>query len=175
MSLDGGITHLASWGGSTIMPTLSGLFFAGAVYRYSKGGAYGQFLYGGFGALMCSGSIVYSIAIAAIPFLAKSIVNGDVGSAARQMIAAATTAVAAGTAAFAGASAGMAAAKAGSAGGASGANGALSTASNTSSSKGSNQPATAQPAPPIAPSNSPASQQPASTSSESTATTSAGD
>lgn len=56
MSLDGGITHLASWGGNTIMPTLSGLFFAGAVYRYSKGGAYGQFLYGGFGALMCSGN-----------------------------------------------------------------------------------------------------------------------
>jgi hypothetical protein len=55
MSLDGGITHLASWGGNTIMPTLSGLFFAGAVYRYSKGSAYGQFLYGGFGALMCSG------------------------------------------------------------------------------------------------------------------------
>ena len=36
MSLDGGITHLASWGGNTIMPTLSGLFFAGAVYRYSR-------------------------------------------------------------------------------------------------------------------------------------------
>jgi hypothetical protein len=33
MSLDGGITHLASWGGNTIMPTLSGLFFAGAVSR----------------------------------------------------------------------------------------------------------------------------------------------
>jgi hypothetical protein len=55
MSLDGGITNLASWGGNTIMPTLSGLFFAGAVYRYSKGGAYEQLLFGGFGALMCSG------------------------------------------------------------------------------------------------------------------------
>jgi hypothetical protein len=120
-------------------------------------------------------SIVYSIAIAAIPFLAKSIVNGDVGSAARQMIAAATTAVAAGTAAFAGASAGVAAAKAGSAGGASGANGALNAASNASSSKGSNQPATAQPAPPAPPSNSPASQQPASAESESSATSSVGD
>jgi hypothetical protein len=120
-------------------------------------------------------SIVYSIAIAAIPFLAKSIVNGDVGSAARQMIAAATTAVAAGTAAFAGASAGMAAAKASSAGGASGANGALNAASNASSARGSNQPATAQPAPPAAPSNSPASQQPSSASSEATATPSVGD
>jgi hypothetical protein len=120
-------------------------------------------------------SIVYSIAIAAIPFLAKSIVNGDVGSAARQMIAAATTAVAAGTAAFAGASAGVAAAKASSAGGASGANGALNAASNASSARGSNQPATAQPAPPAAPSNSPASQQPSSASSEATATPSVGD
>ena len=55
MSLDGGITHLASWGGNTIMPTLSGLFFAGAGYRYSKGGAFEQFLYGGFASLMCSG------------------------------------------------------------------------------------------------------------------------
>ena len=120
-------------------------------------------------------SIVYSIAIAAIPFLAKSIVNGDIGSAARQMIAAATTAVAAGTAAFAGASAGMAAAKASSAGGASGTNGALNAASNASSARGSNQPATAQPAPPAAPSNSPASQQPSSASSEATATPSVGD
>jgi hypothetical protein len=34
--------------------TLPSLFFAGAVYRYSKGGAYGQFVYAGFGALMCS-------------------------------------------------------------------------------------------------------------------------
>ena len=119
-------------------------------------------------------SIVYSIAIAAIPFLAKSIVNGDVGSAARQMIAAATTAVAAGTAAFAGASAGVAAAKASSAGGASGANGALNAASNASSAR-SNQPATAQAAPPAAPSNSPASQQPSSASSEATATPSVGD
>lgn len=57
MSLDGGITHLASWGGNTIMPTLSGLFFAGAVYRYSKGGAFEQFLYGGFASLMCSGML----------------------------------------------------------------------------------------------------------------------
>ena len=120
-------------------------------------------------------SIVYSIAIAAIPFLAKSIVNGDVGSAARQMISAATTAVAAGTAAFAGASAGMAAAKAGSVGGASGANGALNAASNAAWLKGSNQPATAQPAPPAAPSNPPASQQPASAESESSATSSEGD
>jgi hypothetical protein len=47
MSLDGAITNLASWAGNTMMPTMAGLFFAGAVYRYSKGGPFEQFLYGG--------------------------------------------------------------------------------------------------------------------------------
>lgn len=55
MSLDGAITNLASWAGNTIMPTLAGLFFASAVYRYSKGGQFEQHLYGGFASLMCSG------------------------------------------------------------------------------------------------------------------------
>jgi hypothetical protein len=55
MSLDGAITNLASWAGNTIMPTMAGAFFAGAVYRYSKGGPFEQLLYGGFGSLMCSG------------------------------------------------------------------------------------------------------------------------
>ena len=55
MSLDGAITNLASWAGNTMMPTMAGLFFAGAVYRYSKGGQFEQFLYGGFASLMCSG------------------------------------------------------------------------------------------------------------------------
>ena len=55
MSLDGAITHLASWAGNTMMPTVAGLFFAGAVYRYSKGGQFEQLLYGGFASLMCSG------------------------------------------------------------------------------------------------------------------------
>ena len=40
MSLDGAITNLASWAGNTMMPTMAGLFFAGAVYRYSKGGSF---------------------------------------------------------------------------------------------------------------------------------------
>lgn len=91
-------------------------------------------------------SIVYSVAIATIPFMAKSIVNGDVGSVARQMLAAATTAVAAGTAAVAGASAGVAAAK----GGASAASGAPVLAGNASGGGGNpggggNQPASPQP------------------------------
>jgi len=55
MSLDGAITNLASWAGNTMMPTMAGLFFAGAVYRYSKGGPFEQLLYGGFASLMCSG------------------------------------------------------------------------------------------------------------------------
>ncbi len=55
MSLDGAITNLASWAGNTMMPTMAGLLFAGAVYRYSKGTPFEQFLYGGFASLMCSG------------------------------------------------------------------------------------------------------------------------
>lgn len=55
MSLDSAITNLASWGGNTIMPTLAGGFFSVAVYRYSKGGQFEQYLYGGFASLMCSG------------------------------------------------------------------------------------------------------------------------
>jgi hypothetical protein len=107
-------------------------------------------------------SIVYSVAIAAIPFMAKSIVTGDVGSVVRQMLGAATTAVAAGTAAVAGASAGVAAAK----GGASGASGAPALAGNAAGGGGNpggggNQPASPQPpaAQPAAP--QPAAQQPA--------------
>ena len=57
MSLDGAITNLASWAGNTMMPTMAGLFFAGAVYRYSKGGQFEQLLYGGFDSLMCSGML----------------------------------------------------------------------------------------------------------------------
>jgi hypothetical protein len=55
MSLDGAITNLASWLGNTMMPTMAGAFFAGAVYRYSKGAAFEPLLYGGFASLMCSG------------------------------------------------------------------------------------------------------------------------
>jgi hypothetical protein len=57
MSLDGAITNLASWAGNTIMPTMAGMFFAGAVYRYSKSGPFEQLLYGGFASLMCSGML----------------------------------------------------------------------------------------------------------------------
>ncbi len=57
MSLNGAITNLASWAGNTMMPTMSGMFFAGAVYRYSKSGPFEHLLYGGFASLMCSGML----------------------------------------------------------------------------------------------------------------------
>ena len=64
-------------------------------------------------------SIVYSLAIAVIPFIAKRIVSGDVGSTAVAMVGTAVTALTAGAAGFEGAAAGVAAARAGSAGAAS--------------------------------------------------------
>ena len=57
MSLDGAISNLASWAGNTMMPTMAGMFFAGAVYRYSKSGPFEHYLYGGFASLMCSGML----------------------------------------------------------------------------------------------------------------------
>ena len=61
-------------------------------------------------------SIVYSLAIAVIPFVAKRIVSGDVGSTAVAMVGTAVTAMTAGAAGIEGAAAGVAAARAGSAG-----------------------------------------------------------
>ena len=57
MSLNGAITNLASWAGNTIMPTMAGMFFAGAVYRYSKSAPFENLLYGGLASLMCSGMV----------------------------------------------------------------------------------------------------------------------
>ena len=61
-------------------------------------------------------SIVYSLAIAVIPFIAKRIVSGDIGSTAVAMVSTAVTALTAGAAGFEGAAAGVAASRAGSAG-----------------------------------------------------------
>ena len=61
-------------------------------------------------------SIVYSLAIAVIPFIAKRIVSGDVGSTAVAMVGTAVTALTAGAAGFEGAAAGVAASRAGSTG-----------------------------------------------------------
>jgi hypothetical protein len=96
-------------------------------------------------------SIVYSLAIAIIPFIAKRIVSGDVGSTAVAMVGTAVTALTAGAAGIEGAVAGVAAAGASSSGGAaagtsSGAASAESARALTASA-GGNQPARPQQAP----------------------------
>jgi hypothetical protein len=97
-------------------------------------------------------SIVYSIAIAVIPFMAKSIVSGDVGSAARSMMSAATAALGIGIAAGAGAIAGASAAGGSAASASSSAPGSAGNAANATAAAGGpagtgNQPAASQPAP----------------------------
>jgi hypothetical protein len=93
-------------------------------------------------------SIVYSLAIAIIPFIAKRIISGDVGSTAVAMVGTAVTALTAGAAGIEGAAAGVAAARAGSAGATSA--GASSSAATAGSARaltaatGGNQPAPPQ-------------------------------
>jgi hypothetical protein len=109
-------------------PILYGGF--GALLSAVQMGQVGQMLsqnsfLGGLGSLEGSfligfASIIFSLAIAVIPFMAKRIVSGDVGSTAGMLIGAAVTAITAGTAAIEGAAVGAAAASAGSAAGASG-------------------------------------------------------
>ncbi len=93
-------------------------------------------------------SIVYSLAIAIIPFIAKRIVSGDVGSTAVAMVGTAVTALTAGAAGIEGAAAGVAAARAGSLGGATaGASSGAATAGSAralAASAGGNQPAPPQ-------------------------------
>src|SRR5579863_8218000 len=93
-------------------------------------------------------SIVYSLAIAVIPFIAKRIVSGDVGSTAVAMVGTAVTALTAGAAGIEGAAAGVAAARAGSAGATSaGASSGAATAGPAralTSAAGGNQPALPQ-------------------------------
>jgi hypothetical protein len=96
-------------------------------------------------------SIVYSLAIAVIPFIAKRIVSGDVGSTAVAMVGTAVTALTAGAAGIEGAMAGVAAAGAGSSGGAAaGTSSGAATAGSAralTASAGGNQPAPPQQAP----------------------------
>ena len=93
-------------------------------------------------------SIVYSLAIAVIPFIAKRIVSGDVGSTAVAMVGTAVTALTAGAAGIEGAAAGVAAARAGSSGATSaGASSGAATAGSgrtPTSGAGGNQPAAPQ-------------------------------
>jgi hypothetical protein len=50
-----GLLNLTNWTANVIMPTLAGLFAAGAIYRFSKAQAYSNLGYAAFAALMCSG------------------------------------------------------------------------------------------------------------------------
>lgn len=109
-------------------PILYGGF--GALLSAVQMGQVGQMLsqnnfLGGLGSVEGSfligfASIIFSLAIAVIPFMAKRIVSGDVGSTAGVLIGAAVTALTAGTAAFEGASVGAVAAGAGSSAGTAG-------------------------------------------------------
>jgi hypothetical protein len=50
-----GLLNLTNWAGNVIMPTSAGLFFAAAIYRFSKAQPYSHLSWSGFAALMCSG------------------------------------------------------------------------------------------------------------------------
>jgi hypothetical protein len=144
-------------------PILYGGF--GALLSAVQMGQVGQMLsqndfLGGLGNLEGSfligiASIIYSLAIAVIPFIAKRIVSGDVGATAVALVGAAATAISAGVAAGEGAIAGFATAGAGGAQGA-GAGSSTGTAASagrlTAASTGSNQPAPPQLLPAPAPS-----------------------
>ena len=141
-------------------PVLYGGF--GALLSAVQMGQVGQMLnqnnfLGGLGNLEGSfligfASIIFSLAIAIIPFIAKRIVSGDVGATAAALIGAAATAITAGTAAIEGAAAGAAAGGAGAGSGAgvgaSGGAGFESAASKSTVSTGTgNQPAPVQKGP----------------------------
>jgi len=94
--------------------------------------------------LIGAASIIYSLAIAVIPFIAKRIVSGEVGSTAGALIGAAATALTAGAAAVEGVVAGTAAAGAGGVAGTSTGESATSAVAGAGTSAGSNQPAAPQ-------------------------------
>ncbi len=53
--MENGLINLTNWLGNLLMPTLAGLFFAGAIWRFSKGMHYQQLSYAAVASLMCSG------------------------------------------------------------------------------------------------------------------------
>jgi hypothetical protein len=53
--VENGLINLTNWLGNLLMPTLAGLFFAGAIWRFSKNMAYQHLAYAGFASLLCSG------------------------------------------------------------------------------------------------------------------------
>jgi hypothetical protein len=101
-------------------------------------------------------SIIYSLAIAVIPFIAKRIVSGDVGSTATALVGAAATALTAGAAAIEGAGVGLAAGGGGGAAGTASASPAAaqpgSSGTRATAAGSSNQPAPSQRGPERSPS-----------------------
>jgi hypothetical protein len=98
-------------------------------------------------------SIIYSLAIAVIPFIAKRIVSGDVGSTAGALIGAAATALTVGAAAVEGVVAGSTAAGAGGSGSGAGGSAAVTSTGKGGSditAGGSNQPTRPQGSPRLA-------------------------
>lgn len=158
-------------------PILYGGF--GALLSAVQMGQIGQMLnqnnfLGGLGNLEGSiligiASIIYSLAIAVIPFIAKRIVSGDVGSTAAALIGSAATAVTLGAAAVEGAAVGAAASGTGAASGSSAGSSAsmASAGRSASTTAGSNQPAPGQ----LSHRSSAAANQPASASSASDSST----
>jgi hypothetical protein len=137
-------------------PILYGGF--GALLSAVQMGQVGQMLnqnnfLGGLGNLEGSfligvASIIFSLAIAVIPFIAKRIVSGEVGSTAAALIGTAVTAMTVGAAAVEGAAAGVAAggggATAGTSAGGSSAGARAASARSATASAGTNQPAPPQ-------------------------------
>jgi TrbL/VirB6 plasmid conjugal transfer protein len=99
--------------------------------------------------LIGAASIIYSLAIAIIPFIAKRIVSGDVGSTAAAMIGTAVTALTVGAAAVEGVAAGVAGsgASTGSSAGGSSAGATAGSARSATTSAGTNQPTPPQQSP----------------------------
>jgi hypothetical protein len=107
--------------------------------------------------LIGAASIIYSLAIAVIPFIAKRIVSGEVGATAGTLLGAAATALTAGIAATEGVAAGITSSAGETAsGGGKAASGSSSAAGNSRTGSGSNQPAAAQRAQPTNAANQPA-------------------
>ncbi|MDE3103856.1 MAG: hypothetical protein KGK08_01660 [Acidobacteriota bacterium] len=133
-------------------PILYGGF--GALLSAVQMGQIGQMLnsnnfLGGLGNLEGSiliglASIIYSLAIAVIPFIAKKIVSGDVGSTASTLLGAAATALTAGVAATEGVAAGLASTSGQAVSGGGRAAASSVPAGNSSAATGSNQPAVPQ-------------------------------
>jgi hypothetical protein len=104
--------------------------------------------------LIGAASIIYSLAIAVIPFTAKRIVSGEVGATAGTLLGAAATALTAGIAATEGVAAGItSSAGEAASGGGKAASGSSSAAGTSRAGMGSNQPAAAQRAQPSNPAN----------------------